>query len=309
MKTAVIVPLHNQSKYWNKILIGLQRQSVKPDLVIAVVDRPDCDKGPLVGSGEPENATWDALTHISTQNSEFPDLNITIEVIYSVPAQLPRTADGKIFLAGMARNVGLEAAIRQGCTNFIFIDGDCVPESDLVKAHNAKLGKNLPILTVGRRRERQYRFQDRRESVAALAHLQLFRDKGTVINEHGNLIKDCMVVWSCNIGINLYAVNLIKKLNYRYFQRKELFSSDFLGAWGGEDSYLGIQAVYCRIFITTIGDRLSGVHHIDHPRPTETHSIEHKEYFTKQCNRLRDKVRLNPLDLDFFDYSGSVVLS
>ena len=309
MKTAIIVPLHNQSKYWNKILLGLQRQSVKPDFVFVVVDRPKLDKGPLKGSGEPETEEWDALEYITNENSKYPDLNVKIEVIYSEPKHLTRNPEGKIFLAGMTRNVGLEAAIREGCTEFIFIDGDCIPESDLVSAHITKLRKNLPILTAGRRRERQYRLQDRRESIASLAHLQLFRSKGTVINQNSNLLKDCMIVWSCNLGINLVAVNLIKKLNRRYFQRDELFSSDFLGAWGGEDSYLGIQALYCRVFITTIGEKLSGVHHIDHPRPTTVYSIEHKEFFEKQCTRLRDKVRLNPLDLDFFDYSGSVVFS
>lgn len=309
MKTSVIIPLHNQSKYWDKILLGLHRQSMKPDLVCVVVDRPDCDKGPLNGSGEPLSEDWDALKHIGELNSKYQDINIKVEVIYSIPKHIPRKSNGDCFLAGMARNVGLERSIREGCDNFIFIDGDCIPESDLVSSHSNKLNKSLPILTAGRRRERQYRFQDRRENIAGLSHLELFRNKGVLINEHSNLLKDCMIVWSCNIGINLLAVNIIKKMNVKYFQRSELFSSDFLGAWGGEDSYLGIQAFYCRVFISTVGEKLSGVHHIDHPRPKETHNIDHKQYFIEQCDRLRDKVRLNPLDLDFFDYSGSNVFS
>lgn len=299
MKVCVIIPLHNQSKYWSKVIMGLSRQSVRPDVVYVVVDRPELDKGPLNGSGEPESNEWDCLESIKAENSNYPDLNIQIRVISNIPANITRDSGGNIFLAGMARNVGVESAIRDKCDIFIFIDGDCIPEDDLVKSHINKCDTQLPVLSIGRRKEHQYRWMDQREVVSSISHLNLFRPDGIIINSN-DFIKQCLVVWSCNIGMNIVAVNRIKKFNMRYYERSELFHSAFLGAWGGEDSFLGVEAWFCRIYMSTVGEIRSGVHHINHPRPANTHTIDHKEFFMKQCDELNKKHKIKPLDLTFF---------
>lgn len=297
--SALVIPLYKQSKYCNKMLTGLQKQTVKPDIIYLVVDRPEDDKGPLSGSGEPEYDDWDAIYQIQSEIDKFPELNVEILAIHHPPKDIQRKSEGPLFLAGMARNVGLEAALRRGCHTVIFIDGDCIPEPDLVKSHLNKCNTYLPTLTVGRRREQQYRWQDRRESISSLAGLQMFRSEGLLIG-NTELFRDCLVVWSCNFAVNLPAIKLIKKFNSIYYNRSEFFNSNFLGAWGGEDSFLGIEAWFCRIFVTTIGERRSGVQHINHPRPPETHTIKHKEFFDSQVDKLKKKVRLKPLGLDFF---------
>lgn len=299
MKTSVIIPLHNQSKYWPKIIMGLNTQSVRPDVIYVIVDRPKFDKGPLRGSGEPENEDWDCIKEIKRENNKYPELNIIIRVISDIPDSISRKSKENIFLAGMARNVGIEAAIHDGCDIFIFIDGDCIPQIDLVQSHIKKCNTNLPILTVGRRNEQQYRWMDQREVVSSISHLNMFRPGGIVINSP-ELIKQCLVVWSCNIAMNLTAVNRIKKFNLRYYERSELFHSAFLGAWGGEDSFLGIESWFCRIYISTVGEIRSGVFHISHPRPTAIYNINHKDFFINQCDNLTKLHKIKPLDLTFF---------
>lgn len=299
MKSCVIIPLYNQSKYWNKLLLGLSRQSVSPDVVYVVVDRPKDDKGPLNGSGDPIYEDWDCIKEIERENAKFPTLNIQIRSFSNPPSNVKRNSDGNLFLAGMARNVGLESAIRDKCDIFIFIDGDCVPETDLVRSHINKCIHDIPVLSVGRRKEQQYRWMDQRETTASISYLNLFRRDGIIINSN-DLIKNCLIVWSCNIALNIPAVNLIKKFNIRYYERDELFHSAFLGAWGGEDSFLGVQAWACRIFITTVGEPRSGVHHINHPRPLNTHNIDHKDFFIKQCDDMKKKMKIRPLDINFF---------
>jgi GT2 family glycosyltransferase len=299
MKTSVIIPLHNQSKYWPKVLMGLTKQSVRPDVVYVIVDRPKMDIGPLRGSGEPENEDWDCLEAIKTENNKYPDLNIQIRIISGVPDNITRKSGGNIFLAGMARNVGVEAAIHDDCDIFIFIDGDCIPEPDLVQAHIKKCNVDLPVLSIGRRKEQRYRWMDQREVISSISHLNMFRPDGIVINNN-ELIKQCLIVWSCNIAMNIKTVNRIKNFNRRYYERSELFHSAFLGAWGGEDSFLGIEAWFCRIYISTVGDIKSGVLHINHPRPETTHNIAHKDFFMKQCDKLSKIHKIKPLNLAFF---------
>jgi hypothetical protein len=293
MKIALIIPLYKQSQYWNKILESISKQTILPDNIYVVIDRPQDD-----------NNCFEYIKHCNDKYS----LNIHILSINNIPKNIQRKND-VIFLAGMARNIGLERAIYDGCDQFIFTDGDCILEKNLIASHINKLNKLYPVCSNGKRLEQSYKWRDRREVVPELTHLQLFHKKGTIINDT-NLLKNCLVVWSCNLGLNLIAVNLIKKFNSIYYNRCELFNSDFLGAWGGEDSFLGICLYYCRIFIVTIGDNLSGVKHIDHPRPTSKYSIEHKTFFNDMCDKLRDKYRINQLRLDFFDnYSGSSVFS
>lgn len=283
MGTALIVPLYKQSKYWQNLITGISRQSVMPDMVYVVIDRPVSDPGCV-----------DSITKI---NSDYPAINIQI-LVCNPPNTTPRT-DRPEFFAGLARNIGLNQAIHDGYDTFIFIDGDCVPQRKLVESHQAVCKAPMPILSVGRRREASYRWCDKREVDSSLAHLNLFDEKGTLINSP-ELIKQCLIIWSCNIALNKLAVDRLIKFNEVYYNRKELFSSDFNGEWGGEDSFLGIEAWYCRIFITTIGTKSSGVEHIDHPRPSTTHTINHKKYFDEQVERLRKKVVINPLRIEFF---------
>jgi hypothetical protein len=294
MKTSVIIPIHKQVKYFRNVFNGLLKQSKKPDVVYVVMDRPELEEAPEDYEGD----KWDAMQYMESICSECTDIEFKILSFSNIPNNIKRQSEN-IFLTGMARNIGTETAIQDGCGLFIYIDGDCVPQKDLVASHISKSSDTLPVLSVARRRERKYRWMDQRETIANISHLQLFSQKGMLVNDP-TLLKECLIVWSCNMSLNLAAVKLIRKFNLTYYNRSELFNSNFLGAWGGEDSFLGIQAWYCRIYIQTIGDGRSGVEHIDHPRPKSIYNIDHKKFFEQECDTLRHKVRVAPLRLDFF---------
>lgn len=300
MKIALIIPIYNQSKYWERIVSGIKKQSTKPSVVYVVIDRPNDDKGPLSSSGEPEMPNWDAVAHIHAINEKSPEIQFEILTIQDVPANLTRSNSDHIFLAGQARNIGVERALKCGMDIFVFIDGDCIPQPDLITSHVKKCEiSTLPILSNGRRREMKYRWRDQRETIPQLTHLDMFRIDGYLINS-SDMLKQCLIVWSCNMALNLKAVLLIRKLNARYYNRSELFNSNFLGAWGGEDSFLGVQAWVARIFITMIGEKGSGVEHIDHPRVADKYTIDHKSFFTNEMDTFTKKVSINPLSVDFF---------
>jgi len=278
MKIALIIPLYKQTDNWPKLLKGIKSQTVKPDKIYLIFDR----------SGD-----WVITKALNDTND--PDLDITYH------AHTHKIDEPDYFLAPYNRNKGIELAIEDGCDVFIFIDGDCVPQKKLIESHVNKLKYELPVLSVGRRRESIYRWQDRREHVPELNHLNLFRKDGTLINNASTeLLKNSLIVWSCNMAMNLPAIKLLRRLNRKYFNRNEVFSSEFNGSWGGEDAYLGIQAYHCRVFITTIGEKQSGVEHIDHPRPKDKYNMEHLEFLNKQIDILRKQARINPLDISFF---------
>ena len=285
MKIALIIPLHDQTIYWEKILRGIQTQTRLPDCVYAVVDRPNLDRIP------------DCVSIIKKANSTI-SVPINVITVDSVPLNTKRHAD-KGFLAGYIRNIGLQEAIKDGYDCFVFIDGDCIPQKELIRSHELLCSYDVPLMSIGRRRESKYRGLDSREHQPNLTHLNIFGRNGTLIN-NPDLIKQCLVVWSCNIGINMKAVSIIQRFNKKYYDRYELFNSEFNGAWGGEDSFLGITAWYCRIFMHTMGEAKSGVEHIDHPRPETIYTINHKQFFEEQCNIIKKKIAITPMSLDIF---------
>lgn len=290
MKIAMIIPLYKQGKNWEKILRGIESQTVIPDRIYLMLDRPGDDEIP------------DLQHYIDGINStsKISD-RIVVTDVKEKPKYIgnPGTKEDPIFLAGHLRNVGIENALKDECDIFIFIDGDCIPQKSLVESHCKKCKMNVSVLSVGRRRESTYNWHDRREVEPGLVHLNLFRDNGVMINNDA-LLHQSLIVWSCNIALNIKALNMLLKFNEIYYRRREVFSSEFLGKWGGEDSFLGIQSNYCRIFITTIGEKSSGIEHIDHPRPKETHNIEHMNFFREKCENLRRKITITPLTLEFF---------
>lgn len=288
-KIALIVPIHKQANNFNKILDSIIKQTILPHKVFLLLDRPKLDTSI-------ENSE-DVIRNLCNESSisEY----IEVSVIDELPKYIKETSYENAFLAGYTRNIGIEKAIQSGCDIFIFTDGDCILQKRLVESHLNKLNHDIPVLSCGRRREQIYRWQDRREVDPSLFNLKLFSNDGIIINNF-KLLENSLIVWSCNIGLNLKAVNLLRKFNKKYYNRLEVFSSEFNGKWGGEDGFLGIESFYCRIFITTISDKASGVEHIDHPRPTDKYSVDHAKHFTEQCNLLRKKVTISPMELDFF---------
>lgn len=301
MKIGLIIPLYKQSKNWEKIVAGLRRQSVKPDCVYLMVDRPHEDNGLEGVKNGLDSDRWNAIEEIVKINSTITEFTVNMTVIDTVPNTIQLDSN-HVFMAGYIRNLGISKALNDGCDVFIFIDGDCVPQADLIKSHVTACDTILPVLSVGRRRESKYRWLDQREMDSKLVHYRLFERNGTVIN-NPEMLKNCLIVWSCNIALNRSAIKLIYRFNSKYYNYEELFNSAFNGKWGGEDGFLGITAWYCKIFITTIGNLKSGVEHIDHPRPDTVYNANHKSFFDYQCDIIRKKTIITPITLELLDYS------
>ena len=303
MKVAVIIPLYKQSANWSKIISALRKQSVKPDCLYVMLDRPSDDKAspsPLITQ---TNADTNCIDEISKINSTVTEFDIKLSIIDSIPNSLNQyTLNEPIFRAGSIRNIGIDKACSDGCDIFIFIDGDCIPQTDLIKSHIDACNTQLPVLSVGRRRESKYRWMDQREVESNLVHLGLFSRNTNIVN-NPELLKKCLIVWSCNIALNYNAIRLIKKFNKIYYNKEEIFNTAFDGKWGGEDSFLGITAWECRIFITTLGNLKSGVEHIDHARSESIYNKNNKTFFDAQCELLRKKTTITPITFDILDYS------
>lgn len=292
IKAALIIPIYNQSQYFIRMLDALESQSVLPFCVYLLLDR-------IVKKD---------YLHIKSLCDKKNNLKnkFKLLVLNDIPTYMGKPdADenlntNELCLTGYRRNQGVSAAINDGCNFFIFIDGDCIPECDLVKSHINSVNLKYPIILCGKRKESKYNWMDQRELDPNLSSLNLFKPGGTLIYNKEYLLSSA-IVWTCNLSINLEAVNLIKKLNSLYYNRNELFNSDFLGSYGGEDSFLGIEAYVCKCIISSIADDNSGIRHIDHPRPEKIYSLEKFQmYLVKKMKELDDKLIKTPLTMDFF---------
>lgn len=267
----VVIPIHKQIGNIDKIFAGLNQQTTKPNNVHLILDRTE-----LVSDSQFANCEFNVL-----QTKFYPREN-------------PARHDG--FHAGDARNIGIDIAIEGGADIVVMIDGDCVPQPRLIEGHVIACNRSIPILSCGRRREKKYGWKDQRELIADLTNIGFF-SREIIINDP-ELLRKCMVVWSCNIAMNQSAIIRMKEFNRKYYTKPEVFSSAFDGGWGGEDSFLGVEAWMNRTFI--VANHIASVEHIDHPRISDSIAIEHKKLFESMLNDIRKKTVLKPLDLDFF---------
>lgn len=289
MKTALIIPIYKQSRYWIRLMDGIERQSVLPECVYVMMDRPTEKEYEYVKrSCESENVRNKYKVY---NENKLPNY-------VGRPNDLP---DQDLFFAGNMRNLAIDRAIEDGCDSFVFIDGDCVPEKDLIKAHENVASNGVPSLSCGRRRDIIYNWKDQREIDPALNALDLFNNDTGFIIQKQRLLDRSAITWSCNLGLNIQAIKLLKKLNKKYYGRSEVFCSEFSGTWGGEDGFLGIQANVCNIFINIISEEKSGIRHINHPRPESKYDeMNFEDYLEKQIYLLNEMQINNPLTINFF---------
>lgn len=289
LNVAMVIPIYKQSHCFAKVLDGIKKQNRIPDHIIVVLDRLGDD--PAIDS------------IIDMENiAILADLHEKIVFIEpKIPTGITREVNGDLFLAPYMRNEGILLADTLGADIIVLIDGDCIPQPRLVDSHISACDRSNPTISVGRRRESMYRWLDKRESDVGIIQYRLFRQNGLVITDP-NMLLQGLVVWSCNMALNRGALDRLYRFNDRYYHTpKHAFCGAFTGSWGGEDTFMGIQAWYCRIIITTIGNQGSGVTHIDHPRPNDKYTIKHMDFVETQRIFLRKKMQINPLPIEFFD--------
>lgn len=287
MHPALIIPLYKQNKYWQRMISAIEAQSVLPKFVYVMMDRPsDKEYQEILGIC---NRTNLKCKYKVFNCQDLPDF-------LGRPTQLP---DFDLFLTGFRRNFAIANAIADGCDMFVMIDGDCIPQSNLIKAHVNACSTDMPMLVCGRRCDDKYNGLDQRDLDPKVAPFKMFSS----VNPHPiltyDLHKTCSVVWSCNISMNIKAIERIKKLNEYYFGKSEVFSSQFVGTWGGEDAFLGIQANASMVVIATINDVKSGINHIDHPRPESKYgSNSFFKYFAEQIELFNAMMLNKPIPME-----------
>jgi len=248
MKTALIALNREQAVQWKSVKEGIDSQTVKPDKVYLVSDRNTTEANKAFRESINGNELYSLL--------EFND----IPMVYRW--------NPNPFLAGARRNKALDIAIKDGCDIFIFIDGDCIPDKKFVESHLSVLANSEnPVATSGRRLERKIseaKWNDQRDISGQLLLYTIFDEDRSLRVQSPYLYTTSTVLWSCNFGINLKAVNETKALNEKYFGMSELFSTLLAGRWGGEDGELGVA------LLQSLGIPLhmvpGAVHHIEHER-------------------------------------------
>lgn len=249
MKTALIIPEYKQTRYFPTLLKAINSMSVKPDKVVYYMDRP---------TGR------ERVEIMRTARDTIVDVrfNTTIPEFVGHPQM---NYDTEYFLAGCIRNKVLFELMDEGFDTFIFIDGDCVPEPGLIESHCKLLDSETPVVSVGQRKENKWGDADQRVA-SPLSNVHIFYDVPFKVAREFWFV-DSGVVWTCNFGMNLAAVQELIKLNTICYGRCEVFSSDFTGTWGGEDGFIGLECFYLKIPVWTIPFGKNAVHHIDHERP------------------------------------------
>ena len=268
MKTLLVIVSKDQQQYAENMNEAIGNLSVKPDGIIVILDRPT--------PGE-----------ISATKKAYTNELVTVIVSTSLPAYVGRPQMNfhvPYFCAGHARNIGVAHAIDNGYDAIIFIDGDCYPEPDLIKGHLEHLDVDEPAITVGRRLEGKYGWHDQREKDTNYP-IPIFDKPGRVTREA--FFVDSGVLWTCNMGINKQALDIMMSTNKTLYGREELCSSEFCGTWGGEDGFIGLEALYLDIPIMTVRMAGAGIRHVEHPRPLDKYD---HETFTVYLEEKREEL-------------------
>lgn len=255
MRTLLVIVSKDQQQYAEKMNAAIEKMTVKPDGVLVVLERPTPSE--IIAA---KRAYRSELVTVLISTS-MPDYVGRPQMNYHVP----------YFCAGHARNMGVKFANEQGYDAIVFIDGDCYPEPNLIKAHKELLDSEEPVLTVGKRCEAKYGWHDQREKDENFP-IPIF-DKSERVTREAFFV-DSGVVWTCNMGINRKAIELMTSTNKTLYGRDELCSSDFCGTWGGEDGFIGLEALYLDISVMPVCAPDAGVRHNEHPRPLDKYDHE-----------------------------------
>jgi len=255
MKTLLAIVSKSQQQYAERMKSAIDGLTVKPDGVLVVLDRPSVQELNV------SRKTFDGPLYRVEQMTAIPEYAGRPQMNHGVP----------YFCAGAARNMAAGIALSEGYDSVVFIDGDCFPEPDLIAAHGELLVSEEATVTVGRRCEGKYGWHDQREKDTTYP-IPIFERQERVTKEA--FFVDSGVLWTCNMGINRKALDIIMSANRDLYGRAELCSSDFCGTWGGEDGFLGLEALYLDIPVMPVCRTGAGVRHVEHDRPLDKYDHE-----------------------------------
>lgn len=188
------------------------------------------------------------------------------------------------FRAGANRDKGLAWAMKHCPADaYLFLDGDCVPNSTWQRPH-AQLASKVPTITCGARTEsgnpdpRTIGLQWRGESYEP----SIVQHPGGWKHPHMRDILAHRTLWSCNFGINAEAAAMLQEAGRKVHGEPRIFYPGFDGRWGGEDTGLAILAYLSGIRILINGQ--SPVEHIPHaPGAVTTKNLDRVHAYAELC--------------------------
>lgn len=283
----VAIPAKSQEQYLNDMIAAIDGMYVKPDKVLYMQDRPT--------GQERVEAMRKLKSHPIIEH--YP--------VSSVPPYVGRPQmylGVSQFLTGFVREQAIDYMVKNGYDQILFFDGDCIPEPDIVKDHLECLSVDTPRVTVGMRKESMYGWLDQRTKPESKAHI--FYDVPKLVEDEYMFV-DSGVVWTCNFGMNIAAVKCLKETNKTIYGRSEVFPSDFLGTWGGEDGFIGLECFYRKIDVMALPVGNNGIRHKYHPRPERKYQhtmfIQHLESHREELLYLLDRFGLNERGIQYID--------
>ena len=280
MNLLLAIPARGQNKYLAEMKAAIHAMSVKPCHVLYMADRPTSKES------------------VEARSIIGDDPLIEYYPIYQKPDYVGRpkmTYGVEWFLTGHVRNCAVDYILKHGDIDaVVFIDGDCIPEPDLIKSHMAVLDCAEPKVSVGKRKEVMYNWQDQRDT--AESSCGIFHDVPTEVL-HEAMFVDSGVVWTCNFGMNVSALGYLRQLNATLYGREETFSSEFLGTWGGEDGFIGLECYYTGVPVVALENGNNGIRHKYHLRNDDKYNhtafIRFLEEHREQLLYLLDLYNMN----------------
>lgn len=171
-------------------------------------------------------------------------------------------SDVQGFRAGANRDKGLAWAMRHcPAHSYLFLDGDCVPNSRWLHPH-LPLASGDPLITCGGRQDPGHPDPRTLPLDWQGKHFAPSMSQDPMVWQSGNDVQSILahrVLWSCNFGMTSTAASMLLEAGERVHGVPRIFWPGFDGLWGGEDSGLSILAHLAGIEIRT-----NGAHPVEH---------------------------------------------
>lgn len=255
-KYHIVTLIHNQEKNLNRIFSSYLKQTKQPDCYVFVLDR-------------------------CTDNSH----RLILEFSKNTNCKIVINNEGNGFRAGYCRDLGFYNIDNPEI--ILFIDGDCVPDSNKVfeECYKELNNQDKNVVLVSRVFEKENSLEI--ESFDRRCSIPWVKNKIFVEGVNNEVVDTYVSRWralviSCCFGLNIEAINYIKKINLQIFNSDRIFPEIFDGNWGGEDEYIGAVAMLFNLRVCGVNPK-HYVRHIWHPSNVNT-SYEKK--FDEVYNKL-----------------------
>lgn len=259
----LVLIVRNQEATVGGVLESVLAQTVLPSSLVVVLDR--CHDG-----------SAEAVVAFERRYGQMFPIHV-----------VERTGVEEGFFAGQARETGIEAAEGDGAARaFVFVDGDCRLSRSLLAKHQAALtDRSRPTISAGLRHNVRsgvgLELDSRTRYFGPARRRLLF----------ASYTEGSFATWSCNLGINSQAIQILRTVNERISGAARVFNPELDGRWGAEDDFLGASLFKMGGDIVFL-DRDAVVLHANHvSSATAADGVEQKRRYRALLDRLDEAIR------------------